>query len=66
MSIELKCRNGRFEFVEKIDFDPTLATPGSDEKIEILAKRAAQGKPLFHPRDKNHNIRFDLMLEFRS
>jgi hypothetical protein len=30
---------------------PTDALPGSPRKVEILARRAAQGLPLFHPLD---------------
>lgn len=30
---------------------PTHAEPGSDEKIRVLAERAARGEQLFHPED---------------
>jgi hypothetical protein len=31
---------------------PTCETPGTKEKIEIMAKRAENGYAVFHPRDK--------------
>ena len=39
---------------EKVDtegFEPTSATAGSDEKIEVFRERLAQGLPLYHPED---------------
>lgn len=30
---------------------PTSAVPGSPEKIEVLAQRASEHRPLFHPED---------------
>jgi len=33
-------------------FAPTDALPGSQEKVEILRKRAEQGMPLWHPSDR--------------
>jgi hypothetical protein len=30
----------------------TAALPGTTEKIDVLAKRLAEGEPLFHPRDR--------------
>jgi hypothetical protein len=34
---------------------PTDAVPGSPEKIEIMAARAAAGEQLHHPRDAKHS-----------
>lgn len=34
------------------DMKATTAMPGTAEKIDILARRLAQGEPLFHPRDR--------------
>jgi hypothetical protein len=31
--------------------EPTDAIPGTEEKIAILTRRAAQGEQLFHPED---------------
>lgn len=33
-------------------FDSTVALPGTDEKLEILARRVKQGLPLWHPSDR--------------
>lgn len=41
---------------EKLDTPPTTALPGSREKLDILADRLRQGKPLWHPSDR---ISFD-------
>lgn len=41
------------EMVEKAGYDATAATPGSREKIEILADRARDGLPLWHKDDCN-------------
>jgi hypothetical protein len=30
----------------------TIALPGTSEKIDVLARRLAEGEPLFHPRDR--------------
>ncbi len=38
--------------VEQDNYDSTFAMPGSDEKIAILAKRAAEGLPLWHDEDR--------------
>ena len=35
------------------NFDSTSALPGSDEKLEILARRIQQGLPLWHPNDRH-------------
>jgi hypothetical protein len=34
------------------DTQATVALPGTAEKIDVLAKRLAEGEPLFHPRDR--------------
>ena len=36
------------------DFSATLAMPGSDEKLNILAERLTRGLPLWHPSDRLH------------
>jgi hypothetical protein len=36
---------------ERLPATPTRAIPGSEEKIKILAKRAAASLDLFHPED---------------
>ena len=33
-------------------YSATPAMPGSDSKLEVLAKRLAQGLPLWHPEDR--------------
>ena len=33
-------------------YDATGALPGSDEKLEVMAKRVQQGLPLWHPEDR--------------
>jgi hypothetical protein len=35
-------------------FVATNADPGSNEKIEIMAKRFELGQPIFHPDDKTY------------
>jgi len=40
---------------EKIDenhYDPTLAMPGTDEKLTIMAARVEAGLPLWHGHDR--------------
>ena len=32
--------------------EPTLARPGSPEKLEVLRRRVARGEALFHPDDE--------------
>jgi hypothetical protein len=34
------------------EFDATDAMPGSSEKLEVMARRAASGLPLWHPSDR--------------
>jgi len=46
-----------FEPEEPGETDPqgyvaTRAMPGSNEKLEVLASRLAQGLPLWHPEDR--------------
>jgi hypothetical protein len=33
-------------------FQATTALPGSDEKLEVLARRVERGLPLWHPEDR--------------
>lgn len=33
-------------------YSATPAMPGSDNKLEVLAERLAQGLPLWHPKDR--------------
>jgi hypothetical protein len=35
------------------EFKPTLAFPGTDEKLEVLAARVRDGHPLFHDNDRD-------------
>jgi hypothetical protein len=37
---------------EEADSNATAALPGTAEKIDVLARRLAEGEPLFHPRDR--------------
>jgi len=43
------------DFQPQIDqrFEPTDAPMGSQEKIEVLARRAQLGLPLWHPNDRS-------------
>ena len=34
------------------DFESTVALPGSDQKLEVLAERIRSGLPLWHPEDR--------------
>lgn len=34
------------------DCEPTKATPGSEEKIQVLSERYEAGKMMFHPKDE--------------
>lgn len=38
--------------VEAAKYDPTMALPGTVEKIDVLSERLRQGLPLWHPRDR--------------
>lgn len=33
-------------------YDSTRAMPGTEDKLQVLARRVAQGLPLWHPRDR--------------
>ncbi len=37
--------------------EPTYAPPGSADKLEVLARRAARGFALYHPLDGSHSLR---------
>ncbi|MFT5523558.1 MAG: hypothetical protein ACI9HK_001506 [Pirellulaceae bacterium] len=37
---------------EEETYEPTVALPGTDEKLDILAERVALGLPLWHPGDR--------------
>jgi len=41
-----------FAPTETGEFQPTEAPAGSQEKLEILARRIASGVPLWHPDDR--------------
>lgn len=49
-------RNGQWDFepesVNAEEFDSTGSLPGSEDKIKILADRAKDGLPLWHPEDR--------------
>ena len=49
-------REGNWDFepskADKDEFDSTHALPGTDEKLEILARRIESGLPLWHPSDR--------------
>lgn len=34
------------------EYDATGAIPGTRDKVDVLAERAAQGLPLWHPEDR--------------
>lgn len=36
--------------------EPTRVLPGTPEKLAVLARRAEQGKALFHPQDAPHEM----------
>lgn len=36
-----------------IEFEPTNAVPGSEEKLAVMAERRRNEFPLFHPLDNN-------------
>ena len=40
------------ESVNEKEFSATYALPGSDAKLEVLAKRVARGLPLWHSHDR--------------
>ena len=49
-------REGEWDFepepLQEELYDSTPAMPGSDEKVEELAKRASEGLPLWHSEDR--------------
>lgn len=49
-------KQGQWDFepqsVKEDEYISTVALPGSDEKIGILAERAKDGLPLWHPEDR--------------
>lgn len=40
------------EEVDRSQYNPTRALPGSEDKLAILAQRVARGLPLWHPADR--------------
>ncbi len=49
-------REGQWDFepepLQEEMYDSTAALPGSDEKVQELAKRAREGLPLWHSEDR--------------
>lgn len=49
-------KQGQWDFepesVKEDEYISTVALPGSEEKISILAARAEDGLPLWHPEDR--------------
>ena len=41
------------EYEDSDEFDATVAPPGSDEKLKVLAERIQKGLPLWHPKDRH-------------
>ena len=37
---------------DELDYDSTVALPGTDEKLGVLSKRLQLGLPLWHPEDR--------------
>lgn len=37
---------------EASEYNATRALPGTDEKLETMARRVRQGQPLWHPEDR--------------
>ncbi len=56
MSVLDAIKLGQWDFepgdVDQRKYDSTLALPGSDEKLAIMAERLKRGLPLWHPRDR--------------
>jgi hypothetical protein len=56
MSILEAVKQGQWDFepreVDQRCYDSTVAMPGSDEKLAIMAERLRLGLPLWHPRDR--------------
>ena len=42
------------EQLERNEFESTSALPGTNEKLDILAERIREGKPLWHPSDRRN------------
>ena len=40
------------EDVEDSRYDSTLAMPGTDEKVDVIARRVRNGLPLWHTKDR--------------
>lgn len=53
-AIALGVWNFEPEKIEKGEFPPTEALPGSDSKLEVLGERLRLGLPLWHPNDRRH------------
>ena len=34
------------------EYDPTIAMPGTKEKLDVMAERISQGLPIWHPGDR--------------
>ena len=49
-------KNGCWDFepedINEENFESTVALPGTERKLTILAERASQGLPLWHPSDR--------------
>lgn len=45
------------EVEESLDLEPTTALPGTPEKVEVMAERAAEGLPLFRRQDRQADTR---------
>ena len=56
MSVLDAVKQGQWDYepreVDQRQFDSTVALPGSDEKLEVMAERLRRGLPLWHPRDR--------------
>jgi len=40
------------EVKDRASYEATRALPGTDEKLEVMARRVRQGLPLWHPGDR--------------
>ena len=40
------------EQMDRNEFDSTSALPGTSEKLDVMAERLREGKPLWHPSDR--------------
>lgn len=56
MSVLDAVKQGQWDYepreVDQRQYDSTVALPGSDEKLEVMAERLRRGLPLWHPRDR--------------